>query len=216
MSQIFHPSANGIARAMLAGLIVVAAAGGFLYYELGKSAYVTRAFEARQQPIQFSHERHVAGNGLDCRYCHTAVERSAVAGIPPTKTCMNCHAQIFSGSPYLEPVRSSYANDVSIQWIRVHDLPDFVYFNHSIHVNKGVGCTTCHGRVDQMPLMWTVQSLQMEWCLDCHRNPEKYLRPRAAVFTVDYEPPSNQLALGAALVKDYKVQRLTSCSTCHR
>jgi len=216
MSQVFHPSANGIARIMLAGLIILAASGGLLLYYAGKSPYVTRAHEARQQPIQFSHERHVAGNGLDCRYCHTAVEKSATAGIPPTKTCMNCHAQIHASSPYLEPVRSSYANDVSIQWVKVHDLPDFVYFNHSIHVNKGVGCTTCHGRVDQMPLMWTVQTLQMEWCLDCHRAPEKYLRPRSAVFTVDYQPPADQLALGTKLMKEYQVKSLTSCSTCHR
>jgi hypothetical protein len=216
MSQIFHPSANGIARIMLYGLIVLVAASGFLVYQLGKSTYVTRAFEARQQPIQFSHERHVAGNGLDCRYCHTAAEKSAVAGIPPTKTCMNCHAQIHASSPYLEPVRSSYANDVSIPWVKVHDLPDFVYFNHSIHLNKGVGCTTCHGRVDQMPLVWTVNNLQMEWCLECHRNPEKYVRPRSAVFKVDYQPPADQLALGSRLVKEYQVKRLTSCSTCHR
>jgi hypothetical protein len=216
MSQVFHPSANGIARIMLYGLIVLVAASGFLVYQLGKSTYVTRAFEARQQPIQFSHERHVAGNGLDCRYCHTAAETAAAAGIPPTKTCMNCHSQIHASSPYLEPVRSSYANDVSIHWVKVHDLPDFVYFNHSIHLNKGVGCTTCHGQVDQMPLVWTVNNLQMEWCLDCHRNPEKYVRPRSAVFKVDYQPPADQLALGSRLVKEYQVKRLTSCSTCHR
>jgi len=216
MSQIFHPSANGIARIMLAGLIILVASSGILLYYVGQSPYVTRAYEARQQPIQFSHERHVAGNGIDCRYCHTAVEKSAPAGIPPTKTCMNCHAQILSSSPYLEPVRASYANDVSIQWVKVHDLPDYVYFNHSIHVNKGVGCTTCHGRVDQMPLMWTVNTLQMEWCLDCHRAPEKYLRPRSAVFTVDYQPPADQLALGGQLVKEYQVKKLTNCSTCHR
>ena len=216
MSQIFHPSANGIARIMLAGLIILVASSGILLYYVGQSPYVTRAYEARQQPIQFSHERHVAGNGIDCRYCHTAVEKSAPAGIPPTKTCMNCHAQILSSSPYLEPVRASYANDVSIQWVKVHDLPDYVYFNHSIHVNKGVGCTTCHGRVDQMPLMWTVNTLQMEWCLDGHRAPEKYLRPRSAVFTVDYQPPADQLALGGQLVKEYQVKKLTNCSTCHR
>ena len=216
MSQIFHPSANSIARIMLAGLIILVASSGILLYYMAKSPYVTRAYESRQQPIQFSHERHVAGNGLDCRYCHTAVETSATAGIPPTKTCMNCHAQILASSPYLEPVRASYANDVSIQWVKVHDLPDYVYFNHSIHVNKGVGCTTCHGRVDQMPLMWTVNTLQMEWCLDCHRTPEKYLRPRSAVFKVDYQPPADQLALGSRLATEYQVKRLTSCSTCHR
>jgi hypothetical protein len=216
MAQIFPPSSNGIARLMLVGLLVLVASSGLVVYELGTTSYVTRAFEARQQPIQFSHERHVAGNGLDCRFCHTAAETSATAGIPPTKTCMGCHSQIWSTSPYLDPVRSSFATDTSIQWVKVHDLPDFVYFNHSIHLNKGVGCTTCHGRVDQMPLMWTVQSLQMNWCLDCHRTPEKYLRPRAAVFSVTYEPPANQLELGRALVAKYNVRKLTSCSTCHR
>ena len=198
----------------VAGVLV--AASGYLVYELGRSPYVTRAYEARQQPIQFSHKRHVGGNGLDCRYCHSAVEKSPVAGIPPTKVCMNCHSQILSTSSYLEPVRASFRTDQSLQWVKVHDLPDFVYFNHSIHLNKGVGCTTCHGRVDQMPLMWTVTTLQMEWCLDCHRNPEKYVRPRGALFRADYQPPADQLALGRTLVRDYQVQKLTSCSTCHR
>jgi hypothetical protein len=216
MSQIFPSSANAIARGTLTIAAVLVAVSGYLVYELGRSPYVTRAFEARQQPIQFSHDRHVAGNGLDCRYCHTSVEQSAVAGIPPTKTCMNCHSQILSNSPYLEPVRTSFATDRSIEWIKVHDLPDFVYFDHSIHVNKGVGCTTCHGPVDQMPLMWTVNTLQMEWCLECHRNPEKYVRPREAVFRTDYQAPANQLELGRQLVAEYQIQRLTSCSTCHR
>jgi hypothetical protein len=216
MSQVFHPSANSIARITLTVLAVLAASGGYLVYELGRSPYVTRAYEARQQPIQFSHERHVGGNGLDCRYCHTAVETSAVAGIPPTKVCMNCHSQILATSSYLEPVRASFRTNQSLQWVKVHDLPDFVYFNHSIHVNKGVGCTTCHGQVDQMPLMWTVQTLQMEWCVECHRNPEKYLRPRSAVFRVDYQPPANQIEEGTKLVKEYHVKKLTSCSTCHR
>jgi hypothetical protein len=196
--------------------IVLVAASGFLVYQVGKSAYVTRQDEARKQPVQFSHERHVAGNGLDCRYCHTAVEKSATAGIPPTKTCMNCHSQIHAQSQYLEPVRASFRTDESIPWVKVHDLPDFVYFNHSIHVKKGVGCTTCHGEVDKMPLVRTVHSLQMEWCLDCHRNPEKYVRPRDAVFQVNYQPPADQVALGRRLVKEYEIQSLTNCSTCHR
>lgn len=216
MSQIFPSSANAIARVTLTVAAILVAVSGYLVYELGRSPYVTRAYEARQQPIQFSHQRHVAGNGLDCRYCHTSVETSAVAGIPPTKTCMNCHAQILADSSYLEPVRASYASDESIQWVKVHDLPDFVYFDHSIHVNKGVGCATCHGPVDQMPLMWTVNTLQMEWCLECHRNPEKYVRPRSAVFRMDYHAPPDQSALGARLVEDYQIRRLTSCSTCHR
>jgi hypothetical protein len=129
---------------------------------------------------------------------------------------MNCHSQIFSNSPFLEPVRASYRTGKSIEWTRVHDLPDFVYFNHSIHVHKGIGCTTCHGPVDRMPLMRQVASLQMEWCLDCHRNPEQYVRPREAVFSVDYVVPPNQLELGRRLVSEYQIQKLTSCSTCHR
>ena len=216
MAQIFPSSANAIARVMLTLGVVLVATFGYLAYEVGRSPYVTRAYEARQQPIQFSHQRHVAGNGLDCRYCHPGVEKGAVAGIPPTKTCMNCHAQILANSPYLEPVRLSYANDESIQWVKVHDLPDFVYFDHSIHVNKGVGCTTCHGQVNEMPLMWTVKTLQMEWCLECHRAPEKFVRPREAVFRTDYRAPVDQLALGKKLVADYQIKSLTSCSTCHR
>jgi hypothetical protein len=216
MAQIFPPSANGIARITLFGLVFLLAVAVYVVYEVGQSPYVTQAFVARQQPIQFSHERHVGGNGLDCRYCHTSVETSAVAGVPPTKTCMNCHSQIWANSPYLELVRSSFRTNTSIQWVRVHDLPDFVYFDHGIHVNKGVGCTTCHGRVDEMPLTWQVNTLQMQWCLECHRNPEKFVRPRSEVFRVDYQPPANQTALGLRLVQEYKIARLTSCSTCHR
>ena len=147
--------------------------------------------------MPFSHAHHVGGIGIDCRYCHTSVEKAAFAGIPPTKTCMNCHSQIWNQSPTLEPVRESYRTDKSIEWVKVHDLPDFVYFNHSAHVNKGVGCTTCHGRVDKMPLMWQEESLQMEWCLDCHRAPEKYVRPRAEVFNVAWEAAAEPARRGA-------------------
>ncbi len=216
MSQIFKKSANAISRVSILGGGLLAALLLGLVMELGNSPWVTNQNVAREQPVQFSHERHVAGNGIDCRYCHTAVEDSGFAGIPPTKTCMNCHSQIFNQSPFLEPVRASFNTNTPIRWTRVHDLPDFVYFNHSIHVNKGVGCTTCHGRVDRMPLMWQASSLQMQWCLDCHRNPERYVRPREAVFRVDYEPPSDQLELGKRLVAEYQIQKLTSCSTCHR
>jgi hypothetical protein len=216
MAQTFHRRANTVFIVSLIALVLLVGGLIGLAYALQDSTYVTRAYEAREQPIQFSHERHVAGNGIDCRYCHTSVETSSFAGIPPTKTCMNCHAQIFSNSPYLEPVRASFRTGESIRWTRVHDLPDFVYFNHSIHVAKGVGCSTCHGRVDKMPLMYQVASLQMQWCLDCHRNPERYVRPREDVFRMDYEPPSDQLALGRKLVAEYQIQKLTSCSTCHR
>ena len=216
MSQIFHRSANTIARVTIFGAIFFITALFGLADQVNRSPWVTEAHVPREQPIQFSHERHVAGNGIDCRYCHTSVEDSSFAGIPPTKTCMNCHSQIFSGSPFLEPVRESFRTGKSIEWTRVHDLPDFVYFNHSIHIHKGVGCTTCHGQVDRMPLMWQENSLQMEWCLGCHRNPERYVRPRDQVFSTTYVPPANQLELGKRLVAEYQIQKLTSRSTCHR
>jgi hypothetical protein len=216
MPQIFHRSANTISRVSIFGAIFFAAGLLGLFDQVNRSSWVTEARVAREQPIQFSHERHVAGNGIDCRYCHTSVEDSSFAGIPPTKTCMNCHSQIFSTSPFLEPVRQSFRSDRSIQWTRVHDLPDFVYFNHSIHIHKGVGCTTCHGQVDRMPLTWMENSLQMEWCVGCHREPERYVRPRDQVFSVTYQPPADQLELGKRLVAEYQIQKLTSCSTCHR
>ncbi len=215
MSQIFHRSANTIARVSIVGAVVLITGLLVVADQVQRSPWVTGVAVAREQPIQFSHERHVAGNGIDCRYCHTSVEDSAFAGIPPTKTCMNCHSQIFANAPFLEPVRESFRSGKSLQWTRVHDLPDFVHFNHGIHVNKGVGCTTCHGPVDKMPLMWLSSTLQMEWCLNCHRNPEKYVRPKAEVFNVAYQPPSNQLELGKRLVAEYQIQKLTSCSTCH-
>ena len=216
MSQIFHRSANTIARVSIFGAVFFVAGLLGLLAQINRSPWVTQARVAREQPIQFSHERHVAGNGLDCRYCHTSVEDSPFAGIPPTKTCMNCHSQIFSASPYLEPVRLSFRTDRPIAWTRVHDLPDFVYFNHSIHVAKGIGCSTCHGRVDRMPLMYKVNTLYMQWCVECHRNPAQYVRPKDQVFNIAYEYPENQPELGARLVKEYKVQSLTDCVTCHR
>ena len=216
MSQIFHHSTNTLSKLSIFGALFLAAGTLWLVLEINRSPYVTQAGVARDQPVPFSHAHHVAGMGIDCRYCHTSVEVSATAGLPPTKTCMNCHAQIWSGSPTLEPVRESFRTEKSIEWVRVHDLPDFVYFNHSAHVNQGVGCTTCHGRVDQMPLMWQEASLTMEWCLDCHRQPERYLRPREQVFNAAYEPPADQLALGRSLVEEYGIHTRTSCSACHR
>src|SRR3954469_10356822 len=216
MPQVFNRGANGLARMSLVILGLVVTSLALTLNALQRSPYVTKQGERPEQPVPFSHQHHVAGLGLDCRYCHTSVEDSGFAGIPPTKTCMNCHSQIFANSPFLEPVRASFRSGRSIQWTRVHDLPDFVYFDHSIHVNKGVGCTTCHGQVDRMPLMWQEQSLQMEWCVDCHRRPERFVRPREAVFRVDYVPPPDQAELGTRLVAQYQIQKLTSCSTCHR
>lgn len=216
MAQIFHRSTNTFAKVSIFGAVFMIAAMGWLIFELERSAYFTEVGVAREQPVAFSHKHHVAGLGLDCRYCHTSVENSSFAGIPPTKTCMNCHAQIWNNSPTLEPVRASFRNDQSIEWTRVNDLADFVYFNHSIHVAKGMGCQTCHGQVDQMPLTWREKTLHMEWCLECHRQPELFVRPKAEVFNMNYKPPANQLKLGKELVRDYKIRKLESCSACHR
>jgi hypothetical protein len=217
MSQTFHHSTNTLARVSLFGAIFVAGGALLLIAEIHRSPYGTQAKVAREQPVPFSHAHHVGGIGIDCRYCHTSVETQASAGIPPTKTCMNCHSQIWSTAPMLEPVRESFRSGKSLEWTRVHDLPDFAYFNHSAHVNKGVGCSTCHGRVDQMPLMYQEASLQMEWCLDCHRNPEKYVRPKEDVFNAAYERPAGwTLDDGRRLVQQYDIHPRTSCSTCHR
>ena len=219
MPQIFRPRANSIARAILLGALLLVAGLGLTAWEIQNSSYVTRAEIVVEQPIPFSHEHHVKGLGIDCRYCHTSVTQSAFAGIPPTKTCITCHSQIWTNAPMLEPVRASWNNDTPIHWNRVHSLPGYVYFNHSIHVAKGVGCATCHGPVDEMPLMYQYAPLNMAWCLDCHRHPEKNLRPRDQVFNMDYRPPDNQLALGRELAQQYQVrspQALTDCSTCHR
>jgi Cytochrome c7 and related cytochrome c len=216
MAQIFHPSTNTISRVTIFGglILLLAVVAGLT--TINESPYITEVGVARSQPVPFSHKHHVGDDGIDCRYCHTSVEESSFAGIPPTKTCMNCHTQIWPDSPILEPVRESFRTGQSIQWTRVHNLPGFVYFNHSIHVHKGIGCVTCHGRVDKMPLMWRENTLYMDWCLDCHRAPERFVRPREYVFSMEYQAPVDQLALGQKLVKQYRIQKLTSCSTCHR
>lgn len=216
MSQIFPKSANAWSKASIGAVLGLVVALGAMVGVLQRSDFVTTANTFRDQPVQFSHQHHVGGIGIDCRYCHTSVEVSSSAGIPPTKTCINCHSQIWSTSPYLEPVRSSFRDDKPLRWLRVHDLPDFVYFNHSIHIKKGMGCETCHGRVDRMPLMKQQNSLQMEWCLNCHRNPEQFVRPRSEVFTMGYVPAVDQRELGPRLVTEYKIQSLTNCSVCHR
>lgn len=216
MPQIFRRGANTISKVSLAGVFILAGGVIWLLMALGRSSYVTRANEFIEQPVQFSHTHHVLDDGIDCRYCHTSVETAAFAGIPPVKTCMTCHSQIWAEAPILEPIRASFRDERPVRWIRVHDLPDFVYFNHSIHIKKGMGCETCHGRVDRMPLTLQVQSLQMEWCLDCHRNPEQYVRPRSEIYTMGYRPEVPQSVLGPRLVEEYGIQSLTSCSTCHR
>ena len=216
MAQIFDRSSNALARMslVLTGLIVIAL--GVTLDQLQRSPWVTRQGQRADQPVPFSHKHHVMGLGIQCQYCHTSVERSSYAGIPPTKTCMNCHAQIWTNAQLLEPVRESWATGESIRWIRVHDLPDYVYFNHSIHVNKGIGCSSCHGRVDLMPIMYQENSLQMEWCLNCHRNPAKNLRPTNEIYNMAWSGPSNDKPVwcGAAGDKDgTPTAQTVSCST---
>ena len=232
MAQVFGKGSNSVARVSL--VVIFLGFFGFwgIVYAIYRSPYTTEQSVPLAQPVPFSHQHHAAGLGLDCRYCHTSVEDSSFAGIPPTKTCMNCHAQVWTNAPMLAPVRYSFSSGQSLQWTRVHDLPDFVYFNHSIHINKGVGCYSCHGQVDAMPLMYEENTLQMEWCLNCHREPEKFLRPKEQVFNMQYQQPSgehlvevdgksyaSQFELGKALRQKYHLrtsQDITSCSTCHR
>jgi hypothetical protein len=221
MAQIFHRSTNTISRVSIFGAVAVFGLMLWMFYDLEASPYTTQQNVARDQPVQFSHAHHVGAIGIDCRYCHTSVEKAAFAGIPPTKTCMNCHSQIWAQSPYLEPVRESFRTGRSLEWTRVDDLPDFAYFDHSIHVNKGIGCETCHGRVDRMPLVYQYARLQMGWCLECHRHPERFIRPKEEVFTMGWSPPEgiDREEYGRALVRAYNLRSravLESCSTCHR
>lgn len=219
MPQIFHPSTNPFSKVSIFGAIFFIAAFAWVLTLIFRSSYATNVNVAIDQPVPFSHEHHVSGLGIDCRYCHTSVEESSFADIPPAHTCMTCHVQIWSDSPVLEPVRSSFQSGEPIEWIRVTDLPDFVYFNHSIHVAKGVGCETCHGRVDQMPLTWKANTLYMEWCLECHRQPEKFVRPRDKVFEMGWQPQQEQIELGRKLVQEYEIapaKRLDDCYICHR
>jgi hypothetical protein len=217
--QLFPQSANFLAKGSLFGSLFAGAFTLWLCLTYTRSSYGTGAGMARVQPVQFSHEHHVGVLGIDCRYCHTSVEDSAFAGIPPTKTCMNCHSQIWTNNFMLEPVRESYRTGESLRWNRVYNLPGFVYFDHHIHVQKGVGCASCHGQIDQMQITYQVPSLLMEWCLNCHRHPENELRPRAEVFNMKYQKPDDQEGLGLRLKEEYRVrdpQVLTSCSVCHR
>lgn len=218
MPQVFHRSFNAISRVSILGFLFILAGIGFAYARFSRSDYVTGQDVVREQPVQFYHKHHVGGLGLDCRYCHSSVEKSAYAGIPATQVCMNCHSQIWTNSPELKPVHESFKTNKPIAWNRVHNLADFVYFDHSAHVNKGVGCSSCHGRVDEMPLIRQAAPLSMEWCLECHRQPEKFLRDKEDVFKMDWKPAANQLEHGKELLKKYGIRKthLDDCSVCHR
>jgi hypothetical protein len=217
MAQLFSRSTNWVAKFSI--FAVLGLVGGLLsiLLNINRIDYVSGVNVALDQPVPFSHKHHVTGMGIDCRYCHTSVETSAFAGIPPVETCMTCHSLIWTEAPLLEPVRAAFRDDIPIQWTRVHVLPDFVYFRHNVHVNKGIGCTTCHGAVDQMPLMMKAETLNMEWCLSCHRDPAQFIRPRDRVFDVNWTAPADQYERGQQLVEEYQVRvsQLTDCSVCH-
>lgn len=200
-------------------VVVLGGTGFYAFTQISRSSYLTGRYLERQQPIQFSHKHHVGDDGIDCRYCHSTVETTASAGMPPTQTCMNCHSQLFADSPYLEPIRASFRDNKPIEWTRVHDMPDYTYFNHSIHVAKGVGCSTCHGQIDNMPVVFQENTLQMEWCIACHRAPEKFIRPKSEIFNMQWQDGDIDEAERSKLKTDYKIrskEMMTSCSTCHR
>jgi hypothetical protein len=214
--QVFGPRSNTLARLSILGAAFVLATVAAAAFGYVRSPWVTSVGAAPDQPVPFSHKHHVTDDGIDCRYCHTSVETSSYAGMPDTKTCMNCHSQIFAQSPTLAPVRASFQTGKPIVWNSVNRLPDYVYFDHSIHVQKGVGCVSCHGRVDDMPLTAKSESLQMSFCIDCHRAPQNQIRPRDQVFNLSWQPPADQAAFQAELVQKYQVESKLSCSTCHR
>jgi len=215
MRALFPPWTNTAFRVALAsipaGLVAVIA----LLWVYVRSPLHTGQAHEEVQPVDFDHRHHVQDDGIDCRYCHTTVETSASAGLPSTTLCLNCHSQIWNASPLLDPVRRSFFEDQPIRWKRVDRLPDYVYFNHAIHVGKGIGCETCHGRVDQMAAISQAQPLTMGWCLECHRHPTEYLRPKERITAMGWRP-DDQDRLGAALQKAYHVHTRTSCTACHR
>jgi hypothetical protein len=218
MAQLFRPGANPVAGVIMASIVVAPILAVLLTFALWESPYATYQYITRNQPVPFSHEHHVGRLGIDCRYCHTGVEQAAFAGLPSTHTCMTCHSQIWNTAAVLQPVRESLAQRQPLHWIRVNRVPDFVYFDHSIHVAKGIGCTTCHGAIGAMPLTYRAEPLTMGWCLTCHRHPEQFVRPLSEVFNPDWTPPPDQDRLGPKLVRQYlvKTEGLTDCSRCHR
>ncbi len=220
MHQVFRPGANLFARlSILVVLVLILLLGAAGTIWAPRSQAATGVGVPVEQPVPYSHALHVGALGLDCRYCHAAVEKSSFADLPPTETCMSCHNQVALDRPSLALVRQSYQSGKSIPWNQVYTLPDFAYFSHDIHVAKGVGCETCHGRIDTMNRVYKANTLLMEWCLDCHRDPAKYLRPQANIFDMGYVPQGDQKTIGAELMKQYQIapiSLLTNCSTCHR
>ncbi len=215
MAQLFHRRFGFFFRLGLTALLVSAVIVTLLWRAV--MALPAGVHDPLEQPVPFSHKHHVGDDGIDCRYCHASVEKSAFAGIPPLSTCMTCHSQLYTDQPALAPLLEAFRTGIPLHWQRLHKLPDFVYFNHAIHIAKGIGCQSCHGQIDKMPLTARVAPLTMQWCLECHREPEQYLRPLDQVFKLRWQA-KNQLALGTQLLNDYHIdkRRLTECSVCHR
>ncbi|HEX4080309.1 MAG TPA: cytochrome c3 family protein [Rhizomicrobium sp.] len=217
MSQLFGPRANTIGRIVLASILVLPVAALALHVLLMNSPYVTGQTNTPEQPVPFSHKHHVTEDGIDCRYCHFDVEKSAVAGVPPTQVCMSCHAHLWTNAAMLEPVRASYATGVPLRWRQANRLPGYVYFDHSIHIAKGIGCTTCHGPVGQMPLIYQARKLSMGWCISCHRDPGRFVRKPSQIFAAEWSPDDDPAQI-RRLLSQYLIstKHLTDCSTCHR
>lgn len=219
MRQLFAPGADAILRLFIFSTIGIIIAGLLTLAGVSRSNYATTVGVAPAQPVPFSHKHHSGELGIDCRYCHTQVETYATAGLPPTHTCMTCHSQIWTGAVMLAPVRQSFANDDPLHWKRVNRLPDYVYYNHSIHITKGIGCSTCHGPVNEMQLTYRANAFEMQFCLNCHRNPERYVRPQDKIWDMEWSPPPDQDKVGPELVAQHHIRsagELTDCSICHR
>jgi hypothetical protein len=217
MSQLFPPSVDLYAKLLILGMGILVVGGAYSFYLLNRSPYWTNVGVTLSQPVPFSHQHHVGELGLDCRFCHATVATSSYAGMPDTQTCMTCHSQVWKNAPMLAPVRKSYAENKPLEWNRVNEVPGYVYFNHSIHINKGVGCVSCHGRIDQMPITWKSVDMEMQWCLACHRNPGPKLRPLSKVYQMDWAPPKDPHAgLDLATQRNIQKNHLTDCSACHR
>ena len=215
-SYFVFPRWTNTLRVVLPVLVAGGAAYAAVIVAFGFSPRTTDVGYQPIQPVPYSHALHVGRLGMDCRYCHSTVENAALAAVPPTQTCMNCHARVRAESVKLIPVRVSLATGLPVEWVRVHDLPDYVYFDHSAHVTRGIGCVSCHGRIDAMEVVSQVEPLSMGWCLDCHRHPERNLRPLELVTTLDWVPEEDQEALGRSLAEAWRIDPPTDCNTCHR
>jgi hypothetical protein len=217
-AQIFTPNANALAKVTIAAVLLLITGVIAAMVGIYLSPWFTDVGVAKAQPVPFSHKHHVDELKIECRYCHATVEKAAYAGYPATETCMSCHSQVWTNSPLLAPVRESYQTGEPLLWNKIYNVPDFVYFNHSAHVNNGIGCSSCHGRIDQQHLAAKAQPLYMGWCLGCHRNVEDNIRPADQVFNMDWQPPANQAEIGRQLIAEYGIQtnQLTNCYICHR